>query len=740
MNGEGTMPPDDWASQGQGTGRVGRTHSKTKTANCAYFKRFIVKSKLFSAFSISIAEDVLWSRINDKNGPEKAEWMSRQLMNHHPVLKPLRQRISEHRLEERDDRLLAIRDRRSLRRFVGPAPVEELKHRKKQAKLAYRQAKIASTSLPPGEVRKAQLDFALKQWNEEERAIETDCAILGYGGKDKYDADRIKFRDWCDNGFLAKDQTQHVAQVTETVEWKPAFRAPYSIDNNRNTTLHKMACSLFAKNLSPEAIWAALEAENTRKCYEPLPMKELQQLFRSAMKYHLRNLEKKAVGAKPRFTDTANAERLIEEHGEYIRFVAIIKKWVIYDGTRWLFDAPGGMFPLVRLTNEGLYQYAVTLESDDRTRVLRELPSLESLNRQRAMIDTAATMPAVIIDHAQLDKDRDLVNVNNGTLDTRTGNLRPHDPRDFITKLAPVTFDPSATCPTFEAFLHKIMAGNSELIAFLRRAIGYSLTGHTSEQCFFFLYGNGANGKSTLLNIIRALLGDYAMQAPAEMLMVRNNQGGANNDVARLPGARFVATSETEDGQRFAESALKQMTGQDTIPARFLYGEFFEFVPQYKIFLAANHKPVVRGTDNAIWRRIHLIPFTVTIPEAEQDRHLEAKLIKELSGVLNLALAGCLEWRESGLRPPDEVRAAVKEYRRDMDVFSQWIEECCFQGPVAWGFHKDLYDSYKEWAKENTGWVLSSNKFGRILMERGFIKDHTPSLIWRGIGLLEPKF
>ena len=686
-------------------------------------------------------EEIVQLQIEKHLPYEVAEKLTWALLKKHPQIAAMRQEKVADRKDDRDYERISIRDRRTLRNVVGDGPVDDLKIRRKQSKAKYDNLFVAAhTGYMERTARQAMLDAALATWDQEKTDIHREFSILGHGGIEKYNATMAAaaaFRASLDTARAATDAIPD----TSCNDWKPSFAAPNTIDEQRNITLFNTACSLIAKNLSPEAVEAALEAENNFKCYEPLDAKELHQILKSAERYRLRNQERATRGAKLRFTDTANAFRLIEEHIEYIRYVSAIKKWLFFDGVRWLFDAPGGLYELVRLTVKRLYELAITtLEGDERTRVLKELIGLESLNRQRAMIDTAATMPAVIVEPSRLDADLFLLNVNNGTIDLRTGSLRPHDARDLITKLAHVDYVPGATCPKFEAFLHRAMAGNSNLIAFLQCVVGYVLTGNTSEQCFFFLYGLGANGKSTFLNIIKALLGDYGMQAVAEMLMVKNNQGGANNDLARLPGARFVATSETEDGQRFAESALKQMTGQDTITARFLYGEFFEFVPQFKIFLAANHKPVVRGTDNAIWRRIHLIPFTVTIPEAQQDKNLESKLIGELPGILNWALAGCAEWQKNGLQPPEEVKAAVKEYKQDMDIFSQWLDACCVQTLAARTRSQDLYASYKDWATENTGWVLSQTKFGRTLGERGFIKELMPYAAWRGIGLLETRF
>ena len=240
------------------------------------------------------------------------------------------------------------------------------------------------------------------------------------------------------------------------------------------------------------------------------------------------------------------------------------------------------------------------------------------------------------------------------------------------------------------------MDSNENLIEFLKRAVGYSLTGDVSEQCLFIFFGSGANGKSTFLRAVNMISGDYGQQTATETLLVRQ-RGAIPNDIARLKGARFITASEAEAEQRLAESLIKQMTGGDIISARFLHQEWFDFEPTYKIFLGTNHKPVIKGTDYAIWRRIKLVPFEVTIPEQERDRDLLNKLQEELPGILAWAVNGCLEWQKNGLGVPEEVSEATKEYKNEMDIISDFINECCIEGE---GYHvlsRDLYNTYKEW-------------------------------------------
>jgi putative DNA primase/helicase len=334
------------------------------------------------------------------------------------------------------------------------------------------------------------------------------------------------------------------------------------------------------------------------------------------------------------------------------------------------------------------------------------------------------------------DADPWKLNCNSGIIDLKTGELLPHSPGALMRKLAPVEFDPKAECPTFLKFLDRIFDGDAELIGFLQRMTGYCLTGDTSEQCLFVLIGTGANGKSTHINVIHRLLGDYAQQTPMETLMVTKS-GNVPNDIARLEGARFVAAVEAEAGQRLAEAKLKQLTGGDRLAARFLNAEFFEFIPQFKLVLATNKLPEIKGTDDGIWRRIRLIPFNETIPEAERDRRLAEKLEAESSGILNWALAGCLDWqRNGGLCPPAKVTNATTAYRIEMDMVAQFIDDCCVIDRQVDVTLKALFDGYAEWCHANGETALSQRAFGQRLRERSFKQGHTRmARKWLGIRL-----
>lgn len=335
----------------------------------------------------------------------------------------------------------------------------------------------------------------------------------------------------------------------------------------------------------------------------------------------------------------------------------------------------------------------------------------------------------------KLDRDPWLLNVQNGILNLRTGEMDRHNAHLYITKLAPVKYDPDATCPMWLSFLDRVMVGNKDLVVFLQQAVGYALTGDVGEQTLFIPYGTGANGKSTFTETIAALLGDYALQTPAETLLMKRNDS-IPNDIARLKGARFVYAVESEQNRRMAEAFVKQITGGDTVTARFLHAEFFEFRPECKLFLATNHKPTIRGQDHAIWRRIKLIPFNVRIPEEEQDRRLKQKLKTELSGILNWALEGCFDWIRNGLFFPEQVQIATQEYRDRMDVLADFLYERCDVDVPDGILSSDLYRAYKTWCDDSGERSVSQTKFSLMLEERDFHKEHTrDGWKWSGLRL-----
>lgn len=445
-------------------------------------------------------------------------------------------------------------------------------------------------------------------------------------------------------------------------------------------------------------------------------------------------------------SDIGNGERFATLYGDNVRYCKKWKKWLIWDDTRWAVDELGCIDQLAKKTVISIYNEISQIggnseaASAKREEIFTHAKRSESDSKINALLSRARSERNIPAKPEQFDKNRDLLCVENGILNLQTGELLPHNQSDFITKIAPVIYDTKAECPTFMRFIRRIMDGNEELITFIQRAAGYSLTGDVSERCMFILYGSGKNGKSTLVEVLSELLGNYSLRTPTETLMVKHGSTGVPNDVARLKGARFVSASETEEGQRLSESKIKDMTGGDTLTARYMHGEWFDFSAEFKIWLSTNHKPTIQGTDQAIWDRIRLIPFNVRIPEKEQNKHLLIQLKTELPGILNWAIQGCLAWRRDGLGMPAEVISAVSDYRCEMDIVGQFISECCIESAAVQVTSKALYTDYCEWCDKNGERSLSQNKFGRRIKERGFEDGRNgKARFWRGIGLIDDR-
>jgi putative DNA primase/helicase len=445
------------------------------------------------------------------------------------------------------------------------------------------------------------------------------------------------------------------------------------------------------------------------------------------------------TGARPVFrrTDYGNAERLAAAHGRDLAYCHPWSAWHIWDGRRWAHDDTAAAVRRAKATVRAIYaEAAAGGDEDERKMTAAWAMRSEARGRLDAMLALAASEPGIPVLPGQLDADPWLLNVANGTLDLRTGKLREHERADRVTKLAPVAYDPAADCPGWHDFLARILDGDAELEAFLQRAVGYSLTGIISEECLFLPYGTGRNGKSKFLEALRAMLGDYAQQAPRELLMARRSET-IPNDIARLKGARLVTSIETKEGRRLDDALVKQLTGGDRITARFLHAEFFEFDATHKLWLATNHKPVISGTDEGIWSRIRLIPFTVFIPPGERDPKLLDKLRLELPGILAWAVQGCLNWQQGGLDPPASVLLATADYRAESDDLGTWLSERCVIGDRFSARFADLYRDYAQWCEEGRVEAVSGKRFGQSLTERGFQKvERHARAAWRqGVAL-----
>lgn len=422
------------------------------------------------------------------------------------------------------------------------------------------------------------------------------------------------------------------------------------------------------------------------------------------------------------FDDMGNAERFVDLFGENVRYCYTEKKWYFYNSMRWSVDNLGVILRMADKCVEAmkaeakLYLQADEESGGDMAKAFeKHMKSSRSNKSKKAMLNEIEHhLPILPI---QMDRYKMALNTPSGIINLKNGDVKAHNPEYYFTKITSVDCAEAADCPRWLAFLDDIFAGDKDLIRYIQKAVGYSLTGSTAEQCAFFLYGTGRNGKSTFIDVIRDVFGDYAANIQPETIMVKSSQSNAiNSDIARLKGARLVTSVEPNEGVRLNEGLLKQLTGDDTVTARKLYSEEFEFKPEFKLWMATNHKPIIRGTDTGIWRRIHMIPFNVQIPEDKVDKNLTHKLKAEMTGIFKWCIDGCLMWQREGLQMPAAVLKSVREYRREMDVISAFIEDkCTLEGTVQASM---LYAAYASWADSNNEYCMSNTKFSTELAKR----------------------
>ena len=439
-----------------------------------------------------------------------------------------------------------------------------------------------------------------------------------------------------------------------------------------------------------------------------------------------------------RFTDLGNANRFAARYRDHLRYCEKWASWYVWDATRWREDDMLAAYKMGCSLIRSLHALAKKIsDEEERKAYLSHLLKSESWRSITSMLNLAKAHHSMAMRPNDLDGNPWLLTVNNGTIDLRTGLLRAHSQKDLISKLAPVTFDPKAQCPKWLEFLHLVMKERTSLVTFLQRAFGCCLTGIASDKAMFILYGkDGDNGKSTMVDVIQRLLGDYATRTPTETFL-KKKDGTIPNDVAKLKGARFVWASENERGSRLSESLIKEMTGSDKMSARFMRGEFFEFYPEFKPWLATNHKPQVRG-DRALWNRLKLIPFDVTIPKDQQlpPHEVVAMFRAEYPGILNWALQGCLDWQRNGLGVPEEVVQATREYESEQDTFAMFLSEKCVCVSNARAAANALYKIYRSWAEEHGENPVSDKMFGPMLTERGFAKVRLKTgMVYMGVGI-----
>lgn len=409
----------------------------------------------------------------------------------------------------------------------------------------------------------------------------------------------------------------------------------------------------------------------------------------------------------PAFSDEALALEYAAEHSEDLRYVAQWGTWSQWTGTHWRMDRTLFAVDQVRLT----VRNAATVADKRRESIAsaKTVAGVERLARSDRRL--AATVD-------QWDADPWLLNTPAGVVDLRSGYLRPHNPRDFLSKITAVS--PGALiCPTWMGVMERVTNGDRALESFLQRMLGYALTGDTSAHALFFIYGTGANGKSVFIDTVSGILGDYQKTAPIETFTASSAERHPT-ELASLRGARLVTAVETEEGRRWAESRLKALTGGDKIAARFMRQDFFEFAPQFKLIIAGNHKPGLRSVDEAIRRRFHLIPFSVTIPAEDRDPALRDKLKDEWPGILQWMIDGCLDWQRDGLQPPKVVTDATAAYLDAEDAISAWIDEVCTRDVNARSSSAELFASWKAWAGRAGEHAGTAKRFALNLETRGF--------------------
>ena len=448
-------------------------------------------------------------------------------------------------------------------------------------------------------------------------------------------------------------------------------------------------------------------------------------------------LKDRPLTEKCYLTDMGNARRFALRFADQFRYTPGWG-WMLWTGKKWQRETGENVMQAARHVARSIFDEARDSSNPDDAKAAGKWAiTSQSRGRLEAMVKLAETETEFKSAVDDFDRDPYTINVGNGILDLRTGALRPHEHDALLSKITGTDYRDDEDCPKWSSFLDRIMDGNQALIKFIQRAVGYSLTGSTSEQCFLLLHGSGANGKSVFLETMRAVLNDYATTAEFSTFLAKQSDN-VRNDIAALAGARFVASSESGADKRLSETIIKALTGGDTISARFLFREYFEFKPQFKVWMATNHKPVIRDTDHAIWRRVRLIPFTVTIPEKERNQHLTKELQAEYPAILAWAVRGCSEWMQHGLGMPDEVAKATESYRNSMDIMESFFEDCCVIGDSFVTGATPIYSRYSKWCDANNERPMTQREFSLRLGEKGFQRDHNRlGSQWHGIGLIQ---
>jgi putative DNA primase/helicase len=533
----------------------------------------------------------------------------------------------------------------------------------------------------------------------------------------------------------------------QNITHRGAARIPDIItEGERDKTLTSIAGTMRRRNMPEKAILAGLREVNAEQVRPPLPDKDLRRIAKS-------------IGNKPAppfaltepITDINLARRFAAIERNELRYCREWRKWLVWDGQYWAPDVTFEVDRRLELMIRGLLDMVIDVpDPDDRAAAFKGVNMYARHGRLKDLEERSRMQEQFIITPDKLDTDPWFLNVENGTLDLRTGELLPHDPAHLITKITHVTYNAKATAPKWEKFLREITSApprkgkkepknDEQLRAFLRYAVGYSLAGVVREHVLFFCFGGGANGKTTFLETIQALLGDYAVTIDFETLLHHSYQSSeARRDLPRLNKARFVSANETPTNARWDERTMKQLTGGDTLSGRWLYGEKFQFTPTHTLWCRANDEPTSQDMTNAFWRRMRKIPFRRKFSGTKEDTKLGDKLLAELPGILNWAIAGCLAWQKSGLPVAESVKKATADYRQEQNIFGEFLEARYVPKASYWIETAEFYQSFKEWWSDTRGnrFAPTSRAFGLGLGRQPMIhavkRGHARTRGWKG--------
>lgn len=472
--------------------------------------------------------------------------------------------------------------------------------------------------------------------------------------------------------------------------------------------------------------------------YEPRPQQDDSQIMVALYNDEQEEVYVKAPLKVYDLTDTGNAQRICDKYRGEIKYSFVNKCWYYWTGKVWESDWNGYIKRLADTVIEDIKKEAFAEKDEEKQEALLKFANRTAAsNRKEAMVKECQHLDDIPVLPDDMDKDDMLLNCSNGIVNLRNGEFIKHDSNYLQSKIAYAEYTESAEPPKlWLKFIDDVTGGDKDLARYLQKCVGYSLTGRNTEQCAFFLYGMGNNGKSTFLDTISELLGSYGANTQPETIMMRKNDSSSTSDIARLNGIRYVTCEEPSDGVRLNEGLLKQVTGGSKVTARFLYGNDFEFTPVFKMWLATNHKPTIRGTDTGIWRRIRLIPFEVCIPKDKVDKNLKYKLRKEFPQILRWAVEGCLMWQQEGLEPPEKVLKATAEYKNEMDILATFCEACLVVDnmPAHQIPANELFNVYQQWANKNNEYVMTSRKFFLEMAKKVPEKvRHSTGMQYRGV-------